>query len=107
MNTAAIEKVAAMAASAISWVPRWAAVNGSSPSSWWRKMFSSTTMASSITTPTDSASARVVRLLSENPKMRMKPKVAISEVGMASETMKVERHERRKTNTTRIASTAP
>ena len=38
---------------------------------------------------------------------RMKPKVAISEVGMASETMKVERHERRKTKTTRIARTAP
>ena len=37
----------------------------------------------------------------------MKPKVAISEVGMASETMKVERHDRRKTKTTRIASTAP
>ena len=64
-------------------------------------------MASSMTTPTDSASASVVRLLSEKPNARMNPKVAISEVGMASETMKVERHERRKTKVTRIAKTAP
>ena len=46
-------------------------------------------------------------MLSEKPKMRMKPKVAISEVGMASDTIKVERHERRKTKTTRIARMAP
>ncbi len=60
-----------------------------------------------MTTPTESARARVVRLLREKPKARMKPNVAISEVGIASETMNVERHERRKTKTTRMASTAP
>jgi hypothetical protein len=70
-------------------------------------MFSRTTMASSMTTPTDSARARLVRLFSEKPKARMKPKVAINEVGMASDTISVERHERRKTNTTRIARMAP
>ena len=106
-DIAAMENVDAMAARAISRVPDRAAAKGPSPSSWCRKMFSSTTMASSITTPTDSARASVVRLLSENPKIRMKPKVATSEVGIASDTMKVDRQERRKTKTTRMASTAP
>ena len=53
----AIESVAAVAAKAICDVPLEAATRGSSPSSRRRSMFSSTTIASSITTPTASARA--------------------------------------------------
>ena len=52
------DSVVAMTASAISRVPRDAACTGVSPfSSMWRKMFSSTTTASSMTMPTASTSA--------------------------------------------------
>ena len=60
MNTTAIETVEAVAAKAISRVPLEAASKGSSPCSRCRSMFSSTTIASSITTPTASASASSV-----------------------------------------------
>ena len=63
-NTAATENVAAVAANAISRVPMRAAAYASSPPSRWRSMFSSTTIASSITTPTASVMPSSVIVLS-------------------------------------------
>ena len=63
-NTAAIESVAAVAAKAISLVPRDAASCDGSPMSRCRSMFSSTTIASSITTPTARVMASSVIVLS-------------------------------------------
>ena len=63
-KTTAIETVAAVAAKAISAVPRDAASRGGVPCSRCRSMFSSTTMASSTTTPTASAIASSVMVLS-------------------------------------------
>ena len=63
-NTAAMESVAAVAAKAISLVPRDAASWEESPWSRWRSMFSSTTIASSITTPTASVMASSVMVFS-------------------------------------------
>ena len=70
-------------------------------------MFSSTTIASSITTPTASASASSVMVLSVKPKIHMKPKVPISEIGIAAATINVGRVRRRNTKTVRTASSAP
>jgi hypothetical protein len=63
-KTTAMATVAAVAANAICFVPRDAATWGDSPSSRWRSMFSSTTMASSITTPTARARASKVMVFS-------------------------------------------
>jgi hypothetical protein len=63
-KTAATESVAAVAAKAIWRVPLEAASRAEAPSSRWRSMFSSTTMASSITTPTASVMPSSVMVLS-------------------------------------------
>ena len=47
------------------------------------KMFSSTTMASSMTMPVASESASMVMLLSEKPRARITAKVPMIEIGMA------------------------
>ena len=57
MNTATSEKVIERIVKAISLEPFSAASNGFMPSSIWRVMFSSITMASSTTKPTDSVIA--------------------------------------------------
>ncbi|MCG3161881.1 MAG: hypothetical protein JMDDDDMK_03096 [Acidobacteria bacterium] len=72
-----------------------------------RKMFSRTTIASSITTPTISTSASIVTLLSVKSSAFIIPKVEITEAGMAMPAMIVERHERINSNTTRQARMLP
>ena len=54
-------------------------------------MFSSTTIASSITMPTESVSASIVIMLSVKPMYQMRPNVAMIDVGMAMAEMIVER----------------
>ncbi len=62
MNTATSESVIERIVKPISREPSSAASNGVSPISMWRTMFSSMTMASSTTKPTDSVSAISERL---------------------------------------------
>jgi len=62
MNTAASDKVMETMVKPISREPASAARSGSSPISRWRKMFSSITMASSTTNPTDKIKAIIDRL---------------------------------------------
>ncbi len=90
-KTTAIETVAAVAAKAICAVPLEAATRGSSPSSRCRSMFSSTTIASSITTPTASVIASSVIVLSVKPSSHITPKVVTSEIGIAAPTISVGR----------------
>ena len=89
MKTAATEEVAAITARPTSLVPTLAAFMGSSPASTWRKMFSITTMASSITIPTESDMASIVRLFTVNPSAFMSTNPPISEMGIAVTLMKV------------------
>ncbi len=65
MNTAASDSVMETMVKPISRDPRKAACIGFSPCSMWRTMFSSITIASSTTKPTDSVSAISDRLSSE------------------------------------------
>jgi len=70
-------------------------------------MFSRTTMASSISRPTDSVSAISVIMLMVNPSRFMKKKVPITAIGRVSPVMTVERHEFRNRNTISTVSSAP
>src|SRR3712207_7677274 len=72
-----------------------------------RKMFSSTTMASSITTPTISTSASIVTLFSVKSSARIMAKVETTDAGMATAAIRVERHERMKSSTTSEARMLP
>ena len=65
MNTAASDSVIDMIVKPISFDPLSAASRPPSPFSRWRTMFSSITIASSTTNPTDSVSAIIERLSSE------------------------------------------
>ena len=77
--------VVASTGSAISAVACRAASNGDSPfSSMNRKMFSSTTMASSMTMPTIKTSASIVTLFSVKSSAAIMPKVAMTDAGMAT-----------------------
>src|SRR6266498_2389899 len=79
------ESVVANTARPISLVASLAASLGSIRfSSMKRKIFSSTTMASSITTPTINTSASIVTLLSVKFSARIIPKVEINEHGIAT-----------------------
>ena len=102
MNTAIREKVMEMMVKPISRAPLRAASNGRIPPSMWRTMFSSMTMASSTTKPTDSVSASSVMLLIENPNTYMAAQVPIKETGTASAGMRVAGTERRNRNITRM-----
>ncbi len=64
-------------------------------------MFSSTTIASSITMPTESVSASMVSMLSVKPMYQISAKVAMIEVGMATAAMIVDRRLPRNSRTTR------
>ncbi len=64
-------------------------------------------MASSMTMPTISTSASIVTLFSVKSSARIMPKVAMTEAGMATPAMMVERHERMKSSTTRQARMLP
>ena len=89
MNTAISEKVIEMMVKPISRAPLSAASNGRMPPSIWRTMFSSMTMASSTTNPTDSVSASSVILLIEKPNAYIAAQVPTSEIGTASAGMMV------------------
>ena len=60
-------------------------------SSMYRKMFSSTIMASSITIPTISVSASMVILFRVNPMAAISAKVEMMDVGMATAAIRVVR----------------
>ena len=84
------DSVVAMTARLISLVAPAAARIGDSPfSSMWRKMFSSTTTASSMTMPMASTSPSMVMLLSVKPISASSVKVAMIEVGMATAAISV------------------
>ena len=102
MNTAISEKVIEMMVKPTSRAPFRAASNGRMPCSMWRTMFSSMTMASSTTKPTDRVSASSVMLLTEKSSTYMTAKVPQSEIGTASAGMKVADAERRNRKITRI-----
>src|SRR5437899_385286 len=70
-------------------------------------MFSSTTIASSMTMPTTSARARSVIVLSVNPIAASRANVLIIDVGMAIAAMNVERTFHKNTSTTAAASSEP
>ena len=100
--------VVAMTASPISAVAARAASKGCIFfSSIKRKMFSSTTMASSITMPTINTSASIVTLLRVKPSAFIMPKVAMTEVGIATAAIIVARQLRMNSNTTREARMLP
>ena len=84
MNTAISENVIETMVKPISRAPFSAASNGRMPPSMWRTMFSSMTMASSTTKPTDSVSASNVMLLIENPNTYIAAQVPISDTGTAN-----------------------
>ena len=71
------------------------------------KTFSSTTIASSITTPTISTRASMVTLLSVKSNSFMTANVAMIEVGIATAAISVERHDRMNSSTVRLARMLP
>src|SRR5215831_5631339 len=70
-------------------------------------MFSSTTIASSMTMPTANVSASIVSELSVKSSYQIRPKVAMIDVGMAIAAISVERQFHRKTRTTNAARIDP
>ena len=103
MNTAISETVIEMMVKPISRAPFSAASNGRMPPSMWRTMFSSITIASSTTKPTERVSASSVMLLIEKLNAYITAQVAISEIGTASAGMMVAdtvRRNRKITSTT-------
>ncbi len=85
--------------------PLMEAENGSSPSSMCRKIFSSTTMASSTTSPMASTSASSVSVLIVNPAMAIRAKAPIKATGMVTSGMMEARRVRRKTKITKATNT--
>ena len=109
MNTATSDSVIDMMVKPISFEPTSAACSGSMPSSMWRTMFSSITIASSTTKPTARVSASRDRLSMLWPKKYISPKVMPTEIGSAIEGMSVAERLRRKrkiTSTTRTPASA-
>ena len=106
--TATSVSVIVITAKPISRAPRIAAEKGSSPSSMWRKMFSSITIASSTTRPIASTRASSVRVLMVKPASAIMAKVPIRLTGIVTIGMIDARTVRRKTKitsaTSRIAS---
>src|SRR5579863_1918075 len=109
MKTATSEKVIDRMVKAISVEPFKAASNGFMPPSMWREMFSSITMASSTTKPTDSVIASSEMLSMEKPKAYIKAHVPISETGSANAGINVadgDFRNRKMTRTTRMIDTS-
>jgi hypothetical protein len=88
-NTATIVRVIASTESATSAVPRLAACTGVSPCSSRWMMFSRTTIASSITRPTETEIASSVMMLSDRPNSAMPAKVPRMITGRPITVMKV------------------
>ncbi len=107
MNTATIVNVVAATARPISFVPSNAASRWCLPIAWWRTMFSRTTIASSISRPTQIDSASSVTRLIEKPIANITRNVPISEIGSVSPVITVERHDDRNRNTMTTVSSAP
>jgi hypothetical protein len=102
------ESVVAMTASPISAVAFMAASRGVTPfSSTYLKMFSSTTIASSMTMPVASDRASIVMLLSVKPNAFITVNVPMMDVGIASAAITVTRMLRMNRNTTMLASRPP
>ena len=72
-----------------------------------RKMFSRTTMASSMTMPTMRTRASMVTLFSVKPRAHIMPKAEMTEEGMATAAMMVDCQLRMKANTTSDARIEP
>ena len=104
-NTAASVNVIATTAKPTSWAPLSAAFSGASPSSMWRKMFSSTTMESSTTRPMASTSDSSVSVLMVKPAAAMIENTPIRLTGMVTSGMIEARRVRRKKKTTSATST--
>ena len=105
INTATSEIVIEMMVNPISREPLIAAAIGVSPSSMWRTIFSSITIASSTTKPTESVRASSEMLSMLKPKKYITPKVPMIEMGIAMLGMMVAAAERRKrkiTSTTKM-----
>ena len=102
------ESVVAITASATSRVPWIAASNGVQFfSSMYRKMFSSTTIASSMTMPTASVMPSSVMLFSVNPISRISVNEEMIDAGIASAAMMTARMFRMKNITTIAAKKLP
>ena len=104
-NTDASVSVIAMTAKAISREPCIAAFLRGMPASMWRKMFSSTTIASSTTSPIASTIASSVSVLIVKPNRYISPNAPISDTGMVMIGMIVARRLRRKKKITSTTST--
>src|SRR5208283_1658023 len=102
-NTATSTSEVAMTAPVTSRMASDEALTGfNSPSCRWRSMFSMTTMASSTTRPVASVMPNRVSVLMEKPSSLTKAKVPMSETGMVTAGMMVERQSSRKTKMTRM-----
>ncbi len=107
-NTAITHNVVAMTASLTSLVPSIAAFIGVFPyCSMWRKIFSRTTIASSMSSPTVKLKASKVMMLIVNPAAAIKINAPMSELGKARPVMIVDLTDPKKKNTTRIAKIIP
>ena len=104
-NTAISTSAVAMTGPVTSTIAWRAASRGSTlPSSRWRWVFSTTTMASSTTMPIARTRPKRVSVLIENPKALMTANVPTSETGMVRVGISVVRQSCRKTKTVRITS---
>ena len=89
--------------------PTSAASTGVFPPRMWRSMFSSTTMASSTTRPTERTMARRVRRFTVNPNACIRKTPPISDNGIATTGISTDRKEprKRKMTTMTISSVSP
>ena len=106
MNTATSDSVIERMVKPISREPSSAACSGGFPSSMWRWMFSSITMASSTTKPTESVSAISERLSRLYLSWCIAANVPTTESGSARLGMMVAGRFRRNRKMTRITSTS-
>ncbi|MNO67917.1 hypothetical protein D3C76_587340 [compost metagenome] len=102
MNAAISEKLIDTTVKPISPAPLSAAVRLSSPASRWRWMFSTTTMASSTTNPTEMTMATRVRLFRLKPSTYISAQLAISDTPSTLDTTRVADHWRRNSAITPI-----
>ena len=100
ISTAINDSVSEIKVKPICLAPLSAACIGLSPSSIYREMFSSITMASSTTKPVAMVSAISVRLLIEKPARYITPKVPTSDSGTAMEGIRVALARRKNRNVT-------
>ena len=104
-NTDASVSVIATIAKPISRAPLIAACLRGMPSSMWRKMFSSMTIASSTTRPIASTIASSVSVLIVKPNAYISPNAPISDTGIVTIGISVARKLRRKKKITSTTST--